>query len=116
MANRERRRRTPLVRLLLTGLCALAFAVPAYADETNRAYTTMRTKELQADISGDAAALAQIMSLRNSSLMQSILNDRELMQKIAAGDLEALKNDPRLARLARDPVVQDIKRKYGQTP
>ena len=60
---------------------------------------------------GDPDVLELLGSLQESSLMDEVLADPELMAKVHAGDLAALSEDPWSERLARDSRVREIRRR-----
>ena len=69
---------------------------------------SMQIQALQQEMLSDPNLLVQVLALQETGLVQEILSDPELMAKIGAGDLSALQGDPRIERLAADPVVKAI--------
>jgi hypothetical protein len=70
-----------------------------------------RTAAVQNAITTDPESLAQLAKLKESPLMQEILSDPDLMAKVAAGDMAALAQDPRIQKLLEDPSVHSIRKR-----
>ena len=62
----------------------------------------------------DTEAMGELAKLKESALMQEILSDPELMAKVAAGDLTALAEDPRIKRLLEDPTVRSLTKRASE--
>jgi hypothetical protein len=69
---------------------------------------------VQGVIGSDPGALNQLARLKDSPVMQEILSDPELMAKVAAGDLNALAEDPRIKKLLEDDTVRSITKRVGE--
>jgi hypothetical protein len=63
---------------------------------------------MQQKMMADPAFLERMGALQSNPLMQEILSDPELMQKVLAGDVEALARDPRIQQLSEDPAVRSL--------
>lgn len=63
---------------------------------------------LQLQMLSDPAVVDSLVQLQASPEMQAILNDPEILQAVANGDLEALNNNPKMQKLMNDPAVRRL--------
>jgi hypothetical protein len=65
---------------------------------------------IQQQILGNPEALRSIEALKDDPELQQILKDPALMKSIAEGNVEAVQSDPRIQRLLANPTIQGIQR------
>lgn len=63
---------------------------------------------IRKSIVNDPAAMDRIKSLQGDPLVQNILNDENTMRAINAGDLDTLRNDPKIKALMEHATVQEL--------
>jgi hypothetical protein len=70
--------------------------------------------DLQDRMSNDPETMSTISALKDSPEVKALLDDHALMDALQRGDLDALLANPKIARLAADPRVQELTKKYGR--
>lgn len=63
---------------------------------------------IQERIGRDPSLMQQVMALQQDPDLRAILSDRELTAQVVAGDLEQLKQDPRIRRLLDKPEIRAL--------
>lgn len=63
---------------------------------------------IRKSIVNDPAAMNKIQSLQNDPLVKNILNDPDTMRAINSGDLNALRDDPKIKALMEHSTVQEL--------
>lgn len=71
-------------------------------------------ERIQQRIMVNPGVVALVLSMRQDPAVVEILNDPELLQAIASGELERLQSDPRILRLENHPTIQEIIRTLGE--
>lgn len=71
-------------------------------------------ERIQQRIMVNPGVVALVLSMRQDPAVVEILNDPELMQAIASGELERLQSDPRILRLENHPTIREIIRTLGE--
>lgn len=66
---------------------------------------------IQQQLLHDGEVLDLIKALQNDPQIQAILNDPQLLQAIAAGDVQALMTNEKFKALIDNPKIQEISRK-----
>ena len=63
---------------------------------------------IQQKIANSPELMKLIADLQSKPQLQAILNDRHLLQLVLSGDMDSLRQDPRILQLLADPSVQAI--------
>lgn len=108
-ANRlPQRQRGRLVRLA----CCAAAALLAVS--VARAQDTSQLDGIQDRMANDPEAMRAISALQDSPELKAVLDDPALMEALGKGDIDKVLSNPKVARLAADPRVQELTKKYGR--
>jgi hypothetical protein len=67
--------------------------------------------DIQQQLLNNAETMELIKALQNDPQIQAILNDPQLLQSIAAGDVQALTNNIKFKALIDHPKIQEISNK-----
>ena len=73
-------------------------------------------RDLQRRMATDPKLAGRVSKLQGSPAMQSLLQDPEILQAIASGDLGRLQNDPKIQRVMRDPALRQILEQMQAAP
>ncbi len=79
------------------------------ADQAGQSFSGIERR-----IVGDPKVFSLVMSLQQDPQILAILNDPAIMRAIAARDVEALRNNPKIRELERNPVIQEILGRMNQ--
>jgi hypothetical protein len=73
-----------------------------------------RLSAIENRILNDPNMLSMVMTLQQDPQVMTILNDPELMRAVAAGDLQALQNNPKILGLEQNSTIQQLLQLVGR--
>jgi len=90
---------------------------PSRADgETSKpsAASDPQVEALQRRILADDALMNSVTALLDDPQLQAVLKDPEVLDAFRAGDIDALKGNPKFQNLIDDPKVKEITKRLAQ--
>ena len=65
-------------------------------------------------MTSDPETMSAISALQDSPEIKALLEDPDVLDALRSGNLQAILSNPKLARLAADPRIQEITKKYAE--
>jgi len=81
------------------------------AGEMNGAVNSGQVKDLERSMLSDPEIMKRILSLKDDPEFMKIMQDPEIMKAVQAGDVSALKSNPKFMQLLNNKNVQAIQEK-----
>jgi hypothetical protein len=108
LRRRSRRLRSVSAFACGAALAALFAAAPALAEDP------AQVVGLEQRMASDPDTMSAISALQDTPEMKAVLADEELIEALQRGDIDKVLANPKVARLAADPRVQELTKKYGR--
>ncbi len=83
-------------------------SIESASGTTSSTSANAEIQNIQQQIVSSPELLQSVSAMMSDPEIQRVLNDQEFVQLIMSGDLEALKDDPRIHRLMNNPSMQAI--------
>ena len=69
---------------------------------------------LQKSMSQNPQIMEMIQTLQNDPEIQSLIQDKDIMEAVTAGDINSLMSDPEFIKIFENPSIQQIQKEVGK--